>query len=213
MNRLAWAAVCVALLVAGCASKTAEQVQESSRPEMVSADLLCLTEESALSFIDHVDTPEHYFAHVKKMESAGACVHLPAAYPFILGRVVVEFESAGVPGLVVQITSLSGEVKAYTLVRRAREATPSRYLIHGDAGWIMNHPKHGWRCGPEDCHAIPADIVTTSPMGFIVEWRGYKRTILYSEAKPSIDSQYWLCESTAESGHFIRCLFAPDMGA
>jgi len=64
-----------------------------------------------------------------------------------------------------------------------------------------------WCCNGQDCRPIEAERVTARPDGYHVE--GYDRVVPYSEARPSGDKDYHVCEIPA--GH-IRCFYAPPGG-
>ena len=64
-----------------------------------------------------------------------------------------------------------------------------------------------WCCNGQDCRPIDAERVTARPDGYHVE--GYDRVVPYSEARPSGDTDYHVCEIPA--GH-IRCFYVPPGG-
>ncbi len=202
-----------ALLLLGCAS-TPETARPSYPVETVAMTALACKGEAAILEVADADarSREDGMSTLRRLMQDSMCGTIMPPQPMPLTQMIHEYDDF--QGARTQVRRIA-DSEYFTLfaVDRPRTQRSGYQPIHGDAEWIMNHPKHGWCCGPEDCHVIPAESVTTSPMGFVVEWRGHKRTVLYSEAKPSIDDRYWLCESNEESGHFIRCLFTPNMGA
>jgi len=64
-----------------------------------------------------------------------------------------------------------------------------------------------WCCNDRDCHPVDKELVTARPDGYHVQ--GYDRVVPYSEARPSGDADFHICE--IPTGH-IRCFYAPPDG-
>lgn len=84
-------------------------------------------------------------------------------------------------------------------------------LAHGPAQWIQDG---GYKntagelcCGERDCFELSdGDVKVTAAGYFIVS---IKETIPFSEATPSPDGRYWICQW----GGARKCFFAPPPGS
>ena len=85
---------------------------------------------------------------------------------------------------------------------------PAPAAAHGDASWIMNHPKYGWCCGPEDCVWLEAKEVRVVGDHYVADRQGIRWPILGSY--PSADNRYWACYFMRGSvREELKCFFAP----